>query len=301
MNKPATISLANVSKRFNDTDAVRDVTLRVDSGEVVGFVGPNGAGKTTTMSMMMGFLRPTHGQIRLFGTPVLPESAHTLHRRIGYAAGDMALPGALSGEQYLRFTSHQTGRDHKVYETLVRDFAPVLEKPLKSLSRGNKQKIALIAALQHTPSVLLLDEPTAGLDLLMQEVFIDSLKRANAHGATVFMSSHILSEVSSVCSRIVFMKAGRLTLDQPIDALANQAGRICIITGKTAGLVKFLPATCTVVAQSAHELKVAVPLAELKPFLRWLLTKDFADLKIEERELDDVFHDMYRQHGKRPR
>jgi ABC-2 type transport system ATP-binding protein len=289
-----TLTLANVYKRFGDIEAVSDVTLTVKRGEIVGFVGPNGAGKTTTISMLMGFIRPTRGKVQILGREITPETAHQVHRAIGYVAGDMVLPPALTGAQYLDFTAHQNGRDAKRYERLVHQLSPVLDRPLKTLSRGNKQKIALIAALQHKPEILILDEPTSGLDPLMQDVFLKAITREAGEGTTVLMSSHILSEVSNICSRIVFMRAGKFIVDQPIDAITKQLGKHIIITSSNILAIKrYLPENTEIISHTATELRVAVTPEQLKPFLRWLMTKEFDDLTIEERDLDDVFHELY--------
>lgn len=289
-----TLTLANVYKRFGDIEAVSDVTLGVKRGEIVGFVGPNGAGKTTTISMLMGFIRPTMGRVQILGREITPETAHHVHRSIGYVAGDMVLPSGLTGKQYLDFTARQNGRDDKRYDRLVHQISPVLNRPLKTLSRGNKQKIALIAALQHKPEILILDEPTSGLDPLMQDVFLKAITREAGEGTTVLMSSHILSEVSDICSRIVFMRAGKFIVDQPINAITKQLGKHVVVTAANIlALKRYLPENTEVISHSATELRVAVMPDQLKPFLRWLMTKEFDDLTIEERDLDDVFHELY--------
>ena len=289
-----TLTLANVYTRSGHIDAARDVPPNPNRGDMVGFVGPTGPANTTTISILMGFIRPTKGRVQILGHEIVPETAHQVHRSIGYVAGDMVLPSNLTGEQYLDFTAHQNGRDDKRYERLVHQLSPVLNRPLKTLSRGNKQKIALIAALQHKPEILVLDEPTSGLDPLMQDVFLKAITREAGEGTTVLMSSHILSEVSSICSRIVFMRAGKFIVDQPIATITKQLGKHVVITSKnTLALKRYLPESAEVVSHSATELRVAVAPEQLKPFLRWLMTKEFDDLTIEERDLDDVFHELY--------
>lgn len=289
-----TLTLANVYKRFGDIEAVSDVTLAVKRGEIVGFVGPNGAGKTTTISMLMGFIRPTKGRVQILGHTITPETAHALHRSIGYVAGDMVLPSSLTGKQFLTFVAHRNGRDAKRYERLVHQLSPVLDRPLKTLSRGNKQKIALIAALQHGPEILILDEPTSGLDPLMQDVFLKTIEHEARNGTTVLMSSHILSEISDICDRIVFMRAGKFIVDQSIGTITKQLGKHVVVTANSAPKLKqYLPAGVEVISHSATQLRLAVSTEQLKPLLRWLTTKDFTDLVIEERNLDDVFHKLY--------
>lgn len=297
-----TLTLANVSKRFGDIDAVKDVTLNIKSGEIVGFVGPNGAGKTTAISMIMGFLQPTRGSIKLLDTLITPQTAHETHRFVGYVAGDMVLPSTLTGAQYLTFVQSSSGRDEAFYTQLINRLDPTLDQPLHALSRGNRQKIALIAALQHAPKILILDEPTSGLDPLMQDVFLDTVRHAGDHGTTVLMSSHILNEVSSICSRIVFMKAGRFIVDKSIDEIASQLGKHVIVSSLDAHkLIPFLPTYATLLTSSNQDIELSLPTAELKPFLRWLVTKRFTDITIKDRDLDGVFHELYSNKTQRRR
>jgi ABC-2 type transport system ATP-binding protein len=297
-----TIALTNVYKRFGDLEAVSDVTVRVDAGEVIGFVGPNGAGKTTTISMMMGFIRPTKGRVELLGKVVEPESAHKLHADIGYVAGDMVLPSTLTGKQFLAFQAAQNGSKEKRVAELMHQLHPVLDRPIKTLSRGNKQKLALFAALQHDPKLLILDEPTSGLDPLMQDMFLGTIRREAKRGVTVFMSSHILSEVSSVCSRIVFMRGGKFIVDKPITAITEQLGKHVVIrTPDASKLAKYVPSGAVVISHTAHEIRLTVTPETLKPFMRWVLSKNFSDITIEDRDLDDVFHELYTDTSRRIR
>ena len=290
----ASLSLANVSKRFGELEAVQDVTLTVRPGEIVGFVGPNGAGKTTTISMLMGYLRADKGTVHILGRQITPETAHRSHRSIGFIAGDMVLPEGLTGSQFLTFTAAHSGRNKTQYERLVNELKPVLDRPIRTLSRGNKQKLALIASLQHAPKVLILDEPTSGLDPLMQDAFLATIRHEAKRGATVLMSSHILSEVSSICSRIVFMKAGRFILDEPIDSITETLGKQVVVTSSEAtSLKRFLPDTVQLISHTASQLRLVVPSDQLKPFLRWLTSKQFSDITIEERDLDTIFHELY--------
>lgn len=296
------LALTNVYKRFGELEAVSDVTVSIYPGEVVGFVGPNGAGKTTTISILMGFIAPNKGRVNVLGTDVRPESAHDIHKKVGFIAGDMVLPSALTASQYLSFCAAQNGRDDSHYESLVKHLSPVLDKPLRTLSRGNKQKIALIAALQHAPSVLILDEPTSGLDPLMQDVFFDVIKQESKRGTTVLMSSHILSEVSSVCTRIVFMKAGKFIIDKPISSITDQLGKhITITTNEAKKLINFLPASVQLVSHQGTEVILSVPTDSLKAFMRWLITKQFDDIVIENRDLDAVFRELYVDKRRRER
>lgn len=291
------IHVANLTKRYGETTAVRDVSFTIKKGEVVGFVGPNGAGKTTTIALLLGFIRATKGTIKLGSHEITPESAHRSHKQIGYIAGDMALFDGLSGAQYLSFMAHRFGIDREVRKRLEGRLNPQLDKKLRQLSRGNKQKISLIAALQHDPDLIIMDEPTSGLDPLMQETFLDIIREEASRGATVFMSSHILSEVAQVCTRVMFMKKGRIVSDQSIKDIENSAGKLLHI--KASGvqiktLVASLPKEAAIVTQSSSELVIRYD-GDIHIAIRWLSTKKFEDLQIVDRQLDDLFIDLYRE------
>lgn len=290
------IQYSGVSKRFGDTEAVKNVSFHVREGEVVGFVGPNGAGKTTTISMMLGFIHPTHGTIKLFGdTAIRPETAHKTHRRIGYAAGDMALFDNLTGKQYLNFMANRFGCESTVRERLDKRLSPQLDKRLKNLSRGNKQKIALIAALQHDPELIVMDEPTSGLDPLMQETLLDIIREEADRGATVFMSSHILSEVARVSDRVLFMKKGRIVTDETTAEIEKNAGKLIHLYGSEPELKTLrttLPPKATVIGDEKGKLSLRYD-EDIHAALRWLANKRFRDVDIENRQLDDIFKDLY--------
>jgi len=289
------IHLSNVSKRYGDFTAVKDINFSVKRGEVVGFVGPNGAGKTTTISLLLGFQSATKGTVRLYEEPILPSTAHRTHRRIGYAAGDMAFFDNLTGEQYLEFMAHRFGINIEIRARLDNRLSPQLHTRLKQLSRGNKQKIGLIAALQHDPELIILDEPTSGLDPLMQETFLTLIREEAERGATVFMSSHILSEVAAVCSRVIFMKKGRIVSDTLVSEIEQSAGKLIRISGSEHE-IKLLLATIpdAVDIESSTETSVILQCrGDIHLVLRWLASKRFADISIEDRQLDDLFLDLY--------
>lgn len=236
MSKTTTvIKLTNVTKKFGSFTAVDSVSFTVNAGEVVGFVGENGAGKTTTINMLLGFTSATVGQVELFGRVIKPALAHKTHHKIGYASGDMALPEHMTGEQYIQFVMAQTSGDHSErLNELVKVFKPQLSKKIATLSRGNRQKIALVAAFVTNPGLVILDEPTSGLDPVMQDAFLDTVRDVAKRGATVFMSSHYLQEVADVGTRVLLMKEGKIKEDLSADQLAQRGGKIVTITTRHA-------------------------------------------------------------------
>lgn len=289
------IRLNAVSKDFGMFRAVDGVSFTVSEGEVVGFVGPNGAGKSTTINMILGFLRPTRGTVHIGDTPVLPQTAHKTHARLGFVAGDMALYDNLTTEQYLSLLGGIQG-DTSAQVALIEMLEPKMGTKLKALSRGNKQKVALVGALQHRPDVLVMDEPTTGLDPLMQKTFLDLLRQERARGATIFMSSHILSEVADVATRVLCMRAGKVVLDSPMERVKQGNYKtITVQMGSADGALEFfesLPAF----ALDAHREATGVVFrynGEARELLRWLHAKPIKDVSIETERLDDTIASLY--------
>ncbi len=209
---------------------VEDVNLEVNEGEVFGFLGPNGAGKTTTIRTLLNFLHPTGGRAEVFGMDSRRESV-AIRERVGNLPGEFSLEDRMSGERLLRFFARLRGVEdlgyaHELAERLGAD----LRRPMRRLSRGNKQKIGLIQAMFHRPPILILDEPTGGLDPLVQEEFLEIIAETKAEGRTVFFSSHVLSEVERVLDRVGIIRDGRLVTVETTDALVNKSFRHVSLT-----------------------------------------------------------------------
>lgn len=209
---------------------IEDVDLIVEEGEVFGFLGPNGAGKTTTIRVLLNFLRPTGGWARVFGMDSRGESVE-IRSRVGNLPGEFALEDRMTGEELLRFFARlrgvkDLGHAYELAERLGAD----LKRQMRRLSRGNKQKIGLIQAMFHRPPLLILDEPTGGLDPLVQEEFLEIIGEVRAEGRTVFFSSHNLAEVERVCDRVGIIRAGELVDVEPTHRLINKAFRHVSLT-----------------------------------------------------------------------
>lgn len=228
------IETKNLSKFYGKTSAVTNVSFSVNRGEVVGFVGLNGAGKSTTINMLLGFQQPSEGEVYLFDEKVTLPNAYKSHHRIGFATGDMSLFDGMTGAQYLRFVARMHGASIKTetFQRLVERFSPQLDKKITELSRGNRQKIALIGAFMVEPDLVILDEPSSGLDPLMQQHFLELIREVSEKGMTVFMSSHYLNEVADVCSRVLLIKNGVLVKDIPAVQLEASAGKLVRIVTK---------------------------------------------------------------------
>jgi ABC-2 type transport system ATP-binding protein len=219
----AVIRTQKLTKAYGSHRGIVDVDLQVDEGEVFGFLGPNGAGKTTTIRLLLDLIRPSSGKAFVFGieSSVDPRA---IHRRLGYLPGEFALYDRLTGKQTLDYFGNLRGGVDRAYQALlIERFDLDPSRRFREYSRGNKQKVGLVAALQHRPELLLLDEPTSGLDPLVQQTFFTLLRESVAAGGTVFLSSHILSEVERSCDRVAIIREGRLVRVDRVDALRDLA------------------------------------------------------------------------------
>jgi ABC-2 type transport system ATP-binding protein len=206
----ATITTIGLSKRYGSQFALHDLNLEVEAGEVLGYLGPNGAGKTTTIRLLLGLISPTSGSATMFGLDV-HRRAPEVHRHLAYVPGDANLWPGLTGHQTLTLLGRTHGHVDAAYRDLLVqrfDFDPA--KKVHSYSKGNRQKLILIAALMTRAELLILDEPTSGLDPLMEQRFRETIAEAKQNGQTVFLSSHILSEVEALCDRVAILRGGEL-------------------------------------------------------------------------------------------
>ncbi len=204
------IRTEGLSKRYGDVDALKDLDLEVAEGEVVGYLGPNGAGKTTTIRLLLGLIRPTAGRAEIFGLDCQRQAVEA-HRRLAYVAGEASLWPSLTGAETLHLLGRVQGRVDDAYrDELIARFDLDSSKKVRAYSKGNRQKLILVAALMTRPELLLLDEPTSGLDPLMEQAFRHCVHEARERGQTVFLSSHILSEVEALCDRIGILREGLL-------------------------------------------------------------------------------------------
>jgi len=219
----AVIRTEKLTKSYGSHRGIVDVNLEVQQGEVFGFLGPNGAGKTTTIRILLDLIRPTSGKAYVFDIESSADPA-AIHRRIGYLPGEFTLYDRLTGAQTLEYFGNLRGGVDKAYQAeLIERFDLDASRRFKEYSKGNKQKVGLVAALQHKPELLLLDEPTSGLDPLVQQTFFTVLREQVAAGSTVFLSSHVLSEVERSCDRVAIIREGRLAQVDRVDALRDLA------------------------------------------------------------------------------
>jgi polyether ionophore transport system ATP-binding protein len=300
------IHAERLSKRYGETVALDSLDLDVQEGEAYGYLGPNGAGKTTTIRLLLGLHRPTGGSARLFGIDGWRDPV-SAHRRVAYVAGEPHLWPAFTGEETLEFLARlrapvrtATGQEipgtDRAYRGLLVDrFQLDTSRRIRALSKGNRQKVQLIAALATRADLLLLDEPTAGLDPLMEMAFRESAAEARARGQTIFLSSHILSEVEALCDRVGILKSGRLVDQGTLSDLRHLGAHVVEVT--FAGDMPVLPTVPGVKAAkagpSALHLEVAGPVG---PLLKVLAAHQVESLISREPSLEEIFLHHY-DHG----
>ena len=219
------ISTQALTKKFGRTEALRGVDLRVQRGVVFGYLGPNGAGKSTTIRILTGLMRPTSGRVEILGTDVVRDR-ETAQRSLGYLPGDFVAYPDLTAMQYLdHLAALRGGVRRSVVQDLVSRLGLDVDRRIASLSHGNRQKVGIVQALMHEPELLVLDEPTSGLDPLVQREFLQLIREARDAGATVFLSSHVLSEVEAVADVVGILRHGQLVVTDSVDNLQRQALR----------------------------------------------------------------------------
>jgi ABC-2 type transport system ATP-binding protein len=305
------IELHGLVKDYDGVRALDGVDLEMHRGEVFGFIGPNGAGKSTAIRIMLDLLRPTAGQVRVLGE-VPRGGGSVLRGRLGYLPGELVLDERATGRQLLEhLAAVRGGRGQERIGPLAERFLLDLDRPTRTLSKGNKQKIGVIQALMHRPELALLDEPTSGLDPLLQQEFLALLREERDAGVSVFLSSHVLSEVEGAADRVALIRDGRIVVIDRVARLRAQAGQLLELTvegtapgadGSEAahdslqrllGVLSTLPGIDELGHDGAHVRAVwhGAPgplLAALAPF-------PLVRLQLRDGDLEDVVLDAYRR------
>jgi ABC-2 type transport system ATP-binding protein len=274
--------------------ALVDLSIEIRPGEIFGFLGPNGAGKTTAIRLLLGFLRPTAGRASVLGLDAGRDSV-AIRRRVGYLPGGIALYDTLTGLALLDYLADLYGRSAARRAELVDRLelsAATLRRPLRDYSRGMRQKIGIVQALQHDPELAILDEPTEGLDPLMQRAFYDILDDLRVAGRTIFLSSHVLAEVERVCDRVAIVRQGRLVALEDVAALlARRRRHVELRVRGAAPSLAGVPGVSGVVVREGH-LSCDLE-GDVAPFLAALASVDVADLTIEPAHLEEAFLELY--------
>ena len=288
------IEIEQLTKSYGTNRGIIDLDLSVEQGETFGFLGPNGAGKTTTIRTMLDLIRPTSGHARVFGVESSADPV-AIHRRIGYIPGEFALYDRLTGGQTLEYFANLRGGVDRAYQrSLVERFELDPSRRFREYSKGNKQKVGVIIALQHRPELLVLDEPTSGLDPLVQQTFFTVLREAVANGATVFLSSHILSEVEKSCDRVAIIREGRLAKIDTVEGLrdlAHHQVELRFAGPVPAAAFEALPGVSDLVSDD-HVLRMRVAGA-ITPVVRAAAGYELVDFISREPSLEETFLAQY--------
>lgn len=293
------IQLDHLTRRYGRRRGVERVSLSVPEGALFGFLGPNGAGKTTTIRVMLGFLRPTSGQARIFGLDCWRDSK-AIKRDVGYLPGDLRLPSWMNTASALSIFGAVRGRDLTgPGGELAERFDLDLHVKVRDMSRGMRQKLGLILALAHAPRLLVLDEPTSALDPLMQQSLHEFLRQLAAAGRTVFFSSHSLGEVEQLCDRVAIVRAGEIVADESLAALRNRAGHDVTIWWKNGAPPPALkPPEFLNLTRSEAAVWQGTLDGPVQRLLDFLAGKPVEDLSVNRPDLENLFRRFYEREGK---
>jgi ABC-2 type transport system ATP-binding protein len=290
----AIIQTEKLTKSYGVHRGIVDIDLEVTEGEAFGFLGPNGAGKTTTIRVLLDHVRPTSGRATVFGIETTADPV-AIHRRIGYLPGEFTLYDKLTGGQTIEyFANLRSGVDAAYQADLIARLDIDPSRKFREYSKGNKQKIGLVVALQHRPDLLMLDEPTSGLDPLVQQTFYEIIREAKAEGRTIFLSSHILSEVEKTCDRVAIIREGRLIKVDRVEALRDLAHHQVelLFAGEVPmGAFAAIPGVSDVTAED-HLLRMRVS-GPITPVVREAARYELLDFVSREPSLEETFLAMY--------
>lgn len=289
------LQVNNLSKRYGNVQALRDVNFSLEAGEVFGYLGPNAAGKTTTLRIILGLVHPTNGDVRLFGKITKRAEERTA---VGFLPGELQLYGNMTSLAALDyFARYRPARPPILRDKLLDAFGverSVLSRKVKFLSHGTKQKIGLIIAMQHDPELLLLDEPTTGLDPLVQQAFRECVLDFAGRGHAVFFSSHVLSEVEAVCSRVAILRAGEVVAVESIDKLRSKMLRRLKVRFRSAAPADLGGTPGVARSEILGNDAVIWVKGDVNPLLRRLAQAEVENFVFPEPELEDIFMSYYR-------
>ena len=287
------IEIRQLTKDYGNNRGIFDVSLSVKKGEVFGFLGPNGAGKSTTIRHLMGFIQADQGSCQINGLDCLRDHAR-IQQALGYLPGEIAFMDDMTGLEFIKFMAKMKGMTDltKAYELMER-FELNPQGKIKKMSKGMKQKIGIICAFMHDPELLILDEPSSGLDPLMQNRFIELVLEEKQRGKTIFMSSHIFEEIERTCDRTAMIKDGRLISIEELQTLKASKQKTNQITLATQELVEqFMDEGFECKQVESNVIKV-VPRNNLNYLLATLSRYDIIDLDITKPTLEELFLHFY--------
>ncbi|MCG8479141.1 MAG: ABC transporter ATP-binding protein [Spirochaetales bacterium] len=287
------ITVRGLTKRYGNGKGIEEVTFTIDAGEVFGYLGPNGAGKTTTIRHLLGFLSPDSGWCTIDGLDCWNE-ADEIQKRLGYIPGEVAFMEDMTGIAFLRLLADMRNMDDRGrMDELIARFALDPSGRIRTMSKGMKQKLAVVASCMHDPAVVIFDEPTSGLDPLMQRLFVEFVAEERRRRKTILMSSHSFDEVERTCDRVGIIRDGRLAAIHDIGALASQRQRIFAVTLRSADEVeRIVNAGYTVGAIDGRRVEVHVQ-GSPDPFIKVLAGVTVESLDAQHMTLEEVFMQYY--------
>jgi len=290
------IETQSLTKCYGSRVGVSDLSIEVGEGSIYGFLGPNGSGKTTTIRVLMGLMKGSEGAARIFGRDCWKASA-VVKAEIGYMPGDVRLYPWLTCRNAAAIFGGARRRDLRAaFAECAEQLYLDPELPVRKMSRGTRQKLGLVLALAHKPRLLILDEPTASLDPIIQRILYDHLRAAAGEGRTVFLSSHTLSEVEELCERVAILRQGKLVAQDTIENLRRRALRsVTIRWGEGFDAAALQEPRGLTVSEKTSSLWRGTQTGSADELLAWLTGKPVADLIIEKPDLSEVFHGFYRE------
>jgi ABC-2 type transport system ATP-binding protein len=299
---PAVIQALQLTKRYRHITALDHVSLSVPEGTIYGFLGPNGAGKTTLIKILLGFIRPTTGSATIFGHNTWKNGVQA-RERLGYLVVPESLYSDMSGEGQLNYAADLSGREPVLRSRFLDALElprTVLDRRLGTYSKGMRQKLALTATFQTDPDLLILDEPTDGLDPLIRRNFEELLRERHAAGRTIFMSSHDLAEVERVCERVAVIRDGKIVAEETVYEMTRRRLKSAEVVFHDAipGAIHMLP-NVRVLDQNGPRVRLTVE-GDVNPLIQFLGNYQLVDFSLAPPSLEDIFMGFYDQKGSSP-
>ncbi len=293
----AVIEASGLTKYYGKSRGIEGLDLAVNEGEIFGFLGPNGAGKTTTIRCLLGLILPTSGSATVFGLDIVNDSV-AIRERTGYVPGDFNAYPKMTGHEFLTYFSRFRPNSPPVLrEKLIDRFDLDISKRCKDYSRGNRQKLAIVLAFMHDPDLLVLDEPTLGLDPIMQKEFDSLMKEFSKEGKTVLLSSHILSDVDKTCERVGIIKEGHLVTVEEVKHLeSKKVHRVSAVFADPFMVSEFDLPGVTVVNHNDRSIDLKAK-GEIDAVIKALAKHKIVDLDFEHATLEEVFLEFYGEGG----
>jgi ABC-2 type transport system ATP-binding protein len=289
---PAIVEMNRLTKSYKGVKAVNNVSLSIEDGEIFGFIGPNGAGKSTTIKMLLNFIYPTTGEAKIFGKDCVKDSLE-IKKEVGYVSSDVRYYHDMTSLDIFNYTAkfHKLKSDQKVIDEYIKYFEIEPHKKIVDLSLGNKKKVAIVSALLQNPKLLILDEPTNGLDPMIQHRLFDLLEKKSKEGMTIFLSSHDLHEIQAHCDRAAFIKNGEIIAVEMIDKGKDLEKKVTL-TSNEVTIEELTKIGATQVNQKEFYFEFIYQ-QDINLLLIYLSQKKIADVEIKPLDLEDKFLSMY--------